>query len=156
MNNEELKSKIQTLASDTEFVESGQYLTAHVPYRKIHSVVKGLKEDADTAFDYLFNLTGVDYLEKNQMAIVYHLESTQYHHIVVLKAFIPTRENPEIESISDLYQGANFHEREVYDFFGINFKNHPDLRRIFLDEITDSIGHPFRKDYVDEINIIER
>ena len=156
MNNEALKSKIQALASDTEFVETGQYLTASVPYRKIHAICKGLKEGADTAFDYLFNLTGIDYLEKNQMAVIYHLESTEFHHIVVLKAIIPTRENPEIESLCDLYAGANFHEREVYDFFGINFKNHPDMRRMFLDEISDNIGHPFRKDYVDEVNIIER
>ncbi|MEI6575146.1 MAG: NADH-quinone oxidoreductase subunit C [Bacteroidota bacterium] len=156
MNNEELKSKIQSLASDTEFVESGQYLTANVPYRKINAICKNLKEGADTAFDYLFNLTGMDYLEQNQMAVIYHLESTTFHHIVVLKAIIPTRENPEIETVSNVWVGANFHEREVFDFFGITFKNHPDMRRIFLDEISDSIGHPFRKDYVDEVNIIER
>lgn len=156
MNNEELKSKILTLASDTEFAEGGQYLTASVPYRKINAVCKALKEGADTAFDYLFNLTGVDYLEQNQMAVIYHLESTKHNHIVVLKALIPNRETPEIETVSDIWVGANFHEREAYDFFGIVFKNHPDMRRIFLDEISDAIGHPFRKDYVDEVNIIER
>jgi NADH:ubiquinone oxidoreductase subunit C len=156
MNNEELKSKILTLASDTEFVESGQYLTANVPYRKINAICKSLKESADTAFDYLFNLTGMDYLEQNQMAVIYHLESTTFHHIVVLKAIIPTRENPEIETVCNVWVGANFQEREVFDFFGITFKNHPDMRRIFLDEISDNIGHPFRKDYVDEVNIIER
>jgi NADH:ubiquinone oxidoreductase subunit C len=156
MNHEELKSKILALASDTEFAEGGQYLTASVPYRKINAICKALKEGADTAFDYLFNLIGVDYLEQNQMAVIYHLESTTHRHIVVLKAIIPTRENPEIETVSNIWKGADFYEREVYDFFGIVFKNHPDLRRIFLDEISDAIGHPFRKDYVDEVNIIER
>ena len=84
----------------------------------------------------------------------YHLESTKYHHCIVFKTKTTNRENPVLDSISELYKGADFLEREVYDFFGITFKNHPDMRRIFLDD--DWVGFPFRKDYKDEVNIIER
>jgi NADH-quinone oxidoreductase subunit C len=154
MSNEELKQKILTLVPKAEFVEGTGYLTVVVPKEKIRSLGKSLKEDPEMAFDYLFNLTGVDYSDR--MCVVYHLESSVFHHCLVIKANIPNREKPEIDTVSDLWWTANTHEREAFDFFGINFKNHPDMRRLFLDEISDNIGHPFRKDYVDEINIIER
>jgi NADH:ubiquinone oxidoreductase subunit C len=154
MNNEELKQFVTNIVPKAEFAEGGQYLTVTLPKENIKKLAKALFETAETAFDYLFNLTGVDYGDK--MCVFYHLESTRFHHCIVLKAFIPDREEPSIDTVSDIWQTANFHEREAYDFFGITFKNHPDLRRIFLDEIAPDIGHPFRKDYVDEINIIER
>jgi NADH:ubiquinone oxidoreductase subunit C len=87
------------------------------------------------------------------MEVVYHFKSTQLNHSVVIKAKINTREKPEIETVSDIWRTAEFHEREVYDLFGIVFKNHPDLRRIFLDD--DWEGYPMRKDYVDEVNIVD-
>ena len=87
------------------------------------------------------------------MEVVYHFNSTQLKHNVVIKAKINSREKPEIETISDIWRTAEFHEREVYDLFGIVFKNHPDLRRIFLED--DWEGYPLRKDYVDEVNIVE-
>lgn len=154
MSNEALKEKILTALPKAEFAEGGQWLTILAPKEKIHSFCKTLKESPELGFDYLFCETGVDYPDK--FAVIYHLESTVSHEVIVLKAFIPNKENPEIETVSDIYRTAEFHEREIYDFFGINFKNHPDMRRIFLDEISDMIGHPFRKDYVDEVNIIER
>jgi NADH-quinone oxidoreductase subunit C len=154
MNNEELKEKILVLVPKAEFKEGSRYLTAIVPKEKIHSLCKSLKEGEDTAFDYLFCLTAIDYPDR--MTVVYHMESTIHRHCLVLKADIPNRENPVIETVSDIWITADYHEREAYDFFGIEFKNHPDLRRLFLDEISDNIGHPMRKDYVDEINIIER
>jgi NADH-quinone oxidoreductase subunit C len=154
MSNDELKEKILAVLPKAEFAEGGKMLTIITPKEKIHSLCKTLKEAPGLMFDYLFNVTGVDYADK--FAVVYHMESSEFHHVVVIKALIPNKENPELETVSDLFQTANFHEREVYDFFGINFKNHPDMRRIFLDEISDTIGHPLRKDYIDEVNIIER
>ncbi len=154
MSNEELKQFILTIVPKAEFTESKELLTVSIPKENLKKLVKALKDSAETTFDYLFNLTGVDYAD--HMTVVYHLESTRYHHCVVIKAQIPGRDDVSIETISDIYKTADFHEREVYDFFGITFKNHPDMRRIFLDEIAPDIGHPLRKDYVDEINIIER
>ena len=66
---------------------------------------------------------------------------------------IEDRQNPKIDSMYSLYKTADFHEREIFDLFGIKFNNHPDLRRIFLDD--DWEGFPLRKDYVDEVNIVE-
>ncbi len=154
MNNEALKQFVLTVVPKAEFAEGGQYLTVNIPRENIKKLCKALAENPETRFDYLFNLTGIDYADK--MAVLYHLESTTHRHCIAIKALIADRNEPSIETISDLYETANFHEREVYDFFGITFKNHPDMRRIFLDEIAPDIGHPFRKDYVDEINIIER
>jgi len=85
--------------------------------------------------------------------VVYHLKSTNHGHQIVLKSKLENRENPEIDSVCDLWKTAEFHEREVYDFFGIIFKNHPDLRRIFLED--DRVGWPMRKDFQDPINMID-
>lgn len=152
MTNEELKQKVLTLASNAEFTENKQYLTAVIPSGKLRSVIKSLKDSEETAFDYLFCLTAVD--NGDSFAVVYHLESTKHRHCIVLKVKTANRENPVIETVSDIYQTANFHEREAYDLMGIIFRNHPDLRRIFLDE--NWVGHPLRKDYSDDINVVER
>ena len=81
------------------------------------------------------------------------LRSTIYGHTLVLKTRTSDRENPEFDTVSDIWKTADFHEREVYDLLGIKFNNHPDLRRLFLD---NSWGFPFRKDYVDDINIVTK
>jgi NADH:ubiquinone oxidoreductase subunit C len=73
---------------------------------------------------------------------------------MVLKAKTSNRKDPVLVSVSDIWKTADFLEREVFDLLGITFRNHPDMRRIFLDE--NWIGYPLRKDYVDELNIIER
>ena len=84
--------------------------------------------------------------------MVYHMFSKTHKHTVVVKAKIADVDNPEIQTVCDIWQTANFHEREVYDLFGVKFINHPDLRRLLLDENWD--GYPLRKNYVDE-NMIE-
>ena len=71
----------------------------------------------------------------------------------MVKTATANRENPEIESVTDLYKGAELHENEIFDLFGIEFKGHPNLRRMFMPD--DWKGFPLRKDYVDEINIID-
>ena len=81
------------------------------------------------------------------------LHSTKHGHSVELKVKTENRENPAFDTVSDIWQAANFYEREVFDLFGIRFNNHPDLRRIVLDENWQ--GYPFRKDYVDEVNIVD-
>lgn len=114
------------------------------------STITLLKENQQLGFDFLFCLTSVDW--KTHLTMVYHLESTSQRHSMVLKAKL-NREQPEIESLSAIYRTAEFHEREVYDLFGVVFKNHPDLRRLLLTD--DWKGYPLRKDYEDPINMIK-
>ena len=87
------------------------------------------------------------------LVLVYHLRSTKYGHTVVIKSRTPDRENPQFDSVSDIWETADLHEREVFDLLGIKFANHPDLRRLFLDS---SWGFPLRKDYVDDMNIVTK
>ena len=152
MNPSELKQKITALVPEAETGETRQFVRVVVPPARMKKLIRTLRDSEDTLFDYLFCLSGVD--EDNRLGCTYHFESTVYRHCIMIKTFASERENPVIDTISDLYKGAEFLEREVFDLFGIHFKNHPDLRRIFLDD--DWEGHPLRKDYRDDINIIER
>jgi NADH-quinone oxidoreductase subunit C len=152
MTNEEIKSKIISLVPEAEFAENKQYTDAVIPQEKIHDLCKTLKESTDTAFDYLFCLSGLDI--NNQLMVVYHITSSVHHHSVVLKVKTTERVTPAFDTVCDIWHTAEFHEREVFDLFGITFNNHPDLRRIFMDD--EFKGYPLRKDFKDEINIIER
>ena len=156
MTRGELKNKIISFGIDISFpeeveAEETQFLTLSVNSSKLHELAKQLKEDSNTSFDYMFCQTGIDWLEN--MEVVYHLRSTSHDHEVVVRAQITDREDPIVDSVYDLWKTADFHEREIFDLLGIRFNNHPDLRRIFLDD--DWEGFPLRKDYVDEINIVE-
>jgi NADH-quinone oxidoreductase subunit C len=108
----------------------------------IHPVCKFLKDDPQLKFDFLTSLCGVD--DGEALWVVYHLYSIKHRHQVVLKVRL-SREDPRIRSISDIWQAANWHEREGFDLVGINFQGHPNLKRILLPE--DWEGHPLRKDY---------
>ena len=156
MTRGELKNKIISFGIDISFpeeveAEETQFLTLSVNSSKLHELAKQLKEDSNTSFDYMFCQTGIDWLEN--MEVVYHLRSTSHGHEVVVRTQITDRENPTVDSVYDLWKTADFHEREIFDLLGIRFNNHPDLRRIFLDD--DWEGYPLRKDYIDEINIVE-
>lgn len=111
---------------------------------KITALGRFLKADPDLRFDYLTNLSGLD--EKENLTVVYHLRSTTHGHGIEIRASVP-RENPEIDSVTGVWAGANWFEREAFDLFGIVFRGHPDLRRIMLPD--DWEGHPLRKDYED-------
>lgn len=93
--------------------------------------------------DFLECLTGMDWQEEG-LGVIYHLESTETGKRVCLKTATTDRENPLLPSVSDLWDIANIYEREVFDFYGIKFTGHPDMRRIFMRE--DWVGYPFRKD----------
>ena len=154
MKREELKNKIYQFESDVSVENKEletQFLTILISSNQAYKLISQLQQDSDMSFDYLFCQTAIDYLD--YLEVIYHLRSTSENHEIVIKAKIENRENPEIDSVYNLYKTADFHEREIFDLFGIKFKNHPDLRRIFLDD--DWEGFPLRKDYVDEINIVE-
>ena len=104
---------------------------------------------AEENMDFLENLTGLDW-EEEGLGVIYQLESTETGKRVSLKSVCADRENPMLPSVSDLWDIANIYEREVYDFYGIIFTGHPDMRRIFLRE--DWVGFPMRKDDETEKN----
>jgi len=151
MDKIELGEFIKSIDQDLEVKEGKQYVEVNVPLEKLNSLAKQLREREETQFDFLSCLTGVDY--GNDLGVVYHLRSSIFNHVVVLKTRTTNREHPQLDSVSDIWKTADFHEREVYDLLGIKFVNHPDLRRLFLD---NSWGFPLRKDYVDDINIVTK
>jgi len=151
MDNAVLKERILGLVPDAEYQENKQFLTFIIPPAKMHELAFKLKSESDLAFDYLFCLTGVDMVKF--LEVVYHLESTTHQHQLELKVRTDDRVNGAVDTVCDIWRTAEFHEREIFDLLGIRFTNHPDLRRLFLEE--DWIGHPLRKDYVDEVNIVE-
>ena len=104
---------------------------------------------AEEHMDFLENLTGLDW-EEEGLGVIYQLKSTETGKRVSLKSVCADRENPMLPSVSDLWDIANIYEREVYDFYGIIFTGHPDMRRIFLRE--DWVGFPMRKDDETEKN----
>lgn len=148
MTNEELKQFISAHTPEAAFEES-QFLNAVIPSEKIYALAKHLKEDSNSDFDYLICLSGVDW--KTHFTVVYHLQSRKHKHILVLKAKIADRNDPKIDTVCTLWKTAEFHEREAFDLLGIKFNNHPDLRRLFLD---DTWGFPLRKDYEDDVTIV--
>ena len=107
----------------------------------LHAEMQRLKDEEH--FDFLETLTGMDWGEDG-LGVVYNLWSTTQNKRISLKTATTDRENPFLPTVSDLWNIANIYEREVFDFFGIKFLGHPDMRRIFLRE--DWVGHPFRKD----------
>jgi NADH-quinone oxidoreductase subunit C len=117
---------------------------AIVQSQSLFEVMRFVKETAELDFDYLVSITAVDYLD--YLEVVYHLLSIAHNHSLVLKARCYDRDNPEVPSVVELWQGADFQEREAYDLMGIRFVGHPNLRRIFLWEGFQ--GYPLRRDYL--------
>ncbi|MBI3006354.1 MAG: NADH-quinone oxidoreductase subunit C [Ignavibacteriales bacterium] len=110
---------------------------------KMKSLCFFLRDDASFQLDYMMCLSGVDYNDGN-LGVVYHLFSMVHKHKIVLKANCP-KDNPLVQSVSEVWGTANWHEREAYDMFGIQFDGHPDLRRILCPD--DYPGFPLRKDF---------
>lgn len=114
----------------------------------VFEMAEFLRDASELSYRHLADITCVDYLhlgtERGRFAVVYHFYSFKYGDRIRLKAFLPEND-PKIDSLVPLWQTANWLEREVYDMFGVVFRNHPDLRRILMPE--DSIHFPLRKDY---------
>lgn len=119
-----------------------------VPVQDLYNVLKFLKEDEDYAYTMLIDLTAVDYKGKREpdrrFEVVYHVYSLKYREYLRVKTVLP-EENPSVPSVTSLWKGANWLEREVFDMFGIVFDGHPNLKRILMWEGFE--GHPLRKDY---------
>ena len=129
-----------------EFMEEGTLNpTVVVDAAAIAKIVTYLKDDERFQFDSLMNLAGHDGDVEADLSVIYHLVSTELKHYITLKVFT-SRVEPKVASVAVIYRTANWHEREAFDLYGINFEGHPDLKRILLED--DWEGYPLRKDYV--------
>lgn len=149
MSNEEIKAYITSIEPTAVFDESGEWLNVLIEDKAWKPFASSLRQ-GDFLFDYLFCLTCIDW--KTHLTMVYHLSSTLHRFSIVIKANL-NREQPMIETVSDIWRTAEFHEREVFELFGVQFLHHPDLRKLILTD--DFEGFPLRKDFEDPINMIK-
>jgi len=117
MDKIQLGEFIKSLDSDLEIKEGKQFTEVTVMPSKLHSLASQLKEKEETLFDFLDCITGVDY--GHDLGVIYHLRSTKYEHMVVLKTRTADRDFPEFDSVSDIWEAADLYEREAFDLLGI-------------------------------------
>ena len=121
--------------------------TVIVGVDKVHDVIQWLHDEPGQSFEYLADVTAVEFRDLVQpLEVVWHLRSLRYRRFVRIKVQIPKGQALEVPSVWDIYKGADWLERECYDMFGIRFTGHPDLRRILLWEQFKE-GFPLRKDF---------
>ena len=137
----EIQDKITQLCPQAQIDTTGEFLLVTVADAQWHDLAKALKTQLH--FDYLTAVVGMEWPDAR--GCVYYLTNTDTQEVIHVKVTAPDREQPMLHSVVDLWPVANFQEREVYDFFGIIFIGHPDMRRMFLR--NDWVGYPLRKDY---------
>lgn len=115
-----------------------------VSHSEIHEIIRFLKDGADLNFHFLTDLTGMQTADEKQLGVIYHLHNMVENKRVRIKTFFDIAK-PEIPSITDLWPSANWMERETYDFFGIRFTGHPNLKRILNVDEMDIF--PMRKEF---------
>ena len=119
-------------------------LCISVKKESIQSILLFLRDDQELQYNFLTTLCGMHYPEKEQLGVVYHLHSFVNNHRIRIKT-VTELNNPKIPTITTIWPAANWMERETYDFYGIEFEGHPNLKRILnMDEMTD---FPMRKDF---------
>ena len=148
METEVLKTYFSALEPLATFEEGGEWLMVHVPAENWKNIARKLITERD--FDFLFCVTCVDF--KTHLTMVYHLRSMQTDETVVIKIQLD-RDQPVVATVSDIWRTAEFHEREAFEMFGVQFTGHPDLRKLILPD--DFEGFPMRKDFEDPINMIK-
>lgn len=138
-----LKDKFDEV--DFDFTEYINELTVKLPKLHMVSVCTFLKTDPDLEFLICEDITAIDWAErKDRFTVVYHIYSLKHNFRLRLKADVD-ESDCTIDTVSDVWQAANWQERETYDMYGIKFNNHPDLRRMYMPE--DFEYHPLRKDF---------
>ena len=137
-----INSELTTKIKNTEIKHNQLYIDTDKD--DFVDVIFFIKTNQDTKFRQLIDITVIDYPEKNQrFELVYLLLSHEFNQRIILKYSI--NENEVISSLTNIFPSANWMEREVFDMYGVSFKDHPDLRRILTDYGFE--GHPLRKDF---------
>ena len=135
-----------------ETAVAGDGVVAVVDKAHLLEVCRFLRDDETLRCDHLSDLCGADYPEReDRFEVIYHLYSLTNHHRVRLK--VRTTEGSALPSLTPLWPGAEWPEREVYDLFGVSFEGHPDLRRLLLPD--DWEGHPLRKDHGRDREVVD-
>ena len=125
--------------------ENPDLLTITVSRNSIHDFIKYLKEDAHLQFNFLTDLTGIHYPNQEfPLGIIYHIHNLKQNKRIRIKTFVPI-DDPTVKSVTGLFSSANWMERETFDFYGILFEGHPNLKRILNVEYLDYF--PMRKEY---------
>lgn len=148
MDSEALKLYLLEVEPSVVFEEGTEWITLSIAAANWKAFAQHLR--SDRKMDFLFCVTGIDW--KTHLTMVYHLRSTQTDETLVIKIQLD-RNNPEVETVSDIWRTAEFHEREAFEMFGVQFANHPDLRKLILPD--DFEGFPMRKDFEDPVNMIK-
>jgi NADH-quinone oxidoreductase subunit C len=151
MTADEIKIKFLELHPAAVVEENADWPAFEVSADAWKSLAQQLRNLPEWHCDYLFCLTCVDW--KTQLTMVYHLSSTSYRHNFVVKVKID-RNQPLIDTVCDIWRTAEFHEREVFELFGVHFNGHPDLRLLILPDGWEG-KYPLRKDFEDPINMIK-
>jgi NADH-quinone oxidoreductase subunit C len=149
MTKDDLKESIAIALPTVVFDETGEWLNVQVEPTEWKALALWLR-NAVLQMDYLFCLTCIDW--KTHLTVVYHLTSTSHRIPIVIKIKLD-RQQPQVETVSDIWKTAEFHEREVFELFGVQFLHHPDLRRLILTD--DFEGFPLRKDFEDPVNMVK-
>jgi len=150
MVREALQQKVMELLPEAVPEVGGDWLNVQVDAARWPAFARRLATDGGLRFDYLFCLTCIDW--KTHLTMVYHLDSTEFRHQLVIKIKLD-REHPEVETVCDVWHTAAFHEREVFEMFGVRFTGHPDLRLLILPDGWEG-KNPLRKDFEDPVNMI--
>jgi NADH-quinone oxidoreductase subunit C len=171
MNNAMLSEALGSVFADKLRVETAfGAVTAVVDAERLAATMRSLRDLPEFRFETLIDICGVDYsaygatsrglaysssdatpaeppkrLHGGRFAAVYHLLSITHNHRLRVRAFAPDDDFPVLPSVIDVWPSANWYEREAFDFYGVMFTGHPDLRRILTD--YGFVGHPFRKDF---------
>jgi NADH-quinone oxidoreductase subunit C len=146
MIDEKLNSLKETLKNfDIEYADANGTPQLVIKKEDVVNVSKILKTDENFRYDMLIDEFGVDRFTKiTRFEVIVNLWSEKFKDRIFLKIKLDT-ENPEMPSLTEVWKAANYNERETFDMFGINFKGHPDLRRIYMPENFEY--HPLRKDF---------
>ena len=145
--NDTIKKGIQKKFRSAEFEEFREQLSVKFPKDKLLDFVTYLKDNPQLSFDYLTDITGVDYLKMEReprFDVVYHLYSFEHNWRVRVKVGVE-EDDMDVPSVTSVWRAAFWLEREAFEMFGFNFVGHPDLRRLLLPDVFD--GYPLRKDY---------
>lgn len=151
-NRESIINVVKNISNDVEIYLHREQLTLTVPKDKLVEVASELKSNDATLFDLCVDVTGVDWnTPKDRFQVVYILYSLKHNHRVRLKTTIQ-EDDCNSPTLSEVWESANWYERETYDMYGIKFTNHPDLRRFYMpedyvDPETDEPIYPLRKDF---------
>lgn len=111
---------------------------------RIIEIIKFLYDHADTKFEYLTTMCGIHYPDQNQIAVMYQIHNMISNERLRLKIYLPA-ENPRVQTLTTVFPAANWMERETYDFYGVIFEGHPNLKRIL--NVEEMIIFPLRKEY---------